>query len=367
MPFFTRDNHDIMTLFENQIASCGSDDRSEVGVPAMGREEEDARSDSVLIKLYRFNKSSYCGYLCRAYVFQNTPSSSSSSSISTTYNLQGPVGRELNIEATEGSFKLSPASAISLEAVKNLRRDLHGVGLDWGTGVGLLALACAQLDSVDFMYGFDIEEENIQCSIENSRKNGLGDKALFLIADSTDPFDPKEREAFRDKRLDFVVANPPASDMATTDGFEFRSAADIMAIINDKKYAPFRIVLRDALRHLKPGGIVALQALSYYGHDRVSSACSDNMSGYAYEGIAASTDWVSLWNDEESESILKQQVSGYAQEEARGGERYYCHPLSVEDGHDGALMTATETVENVIAKGLVPLGKWQVHLFRRQD
>jgi len=234
--------------------------------------------------------------------------------------------------------------------VKELRRELHGVGLDWGTGVGLLALACAQLDSVDFMYGFDIEKENIQCSIENSRKNGLEDKALFLVADSTRPFDLKEREAFRDKRLDFVIANPPASDMASTDGFEFR-----------------RIVLRDALRHLRPGGLVALQALSYYGCDRVSSACSEDRSGYAYEGIAASSDWVPLWTDQESESVLKQQVLGYSEEEARGGERYYCHPRSAEDDRDGALMTAAETVESVIERGLVPLGKWQVHLFRRQD
>ena len=60
-------------------------------------------------------------------------------------------------------------------------------------GVGLLALECARSPSVDFVYGFDIEEANVECSLENAERNELNHKTDFLLADSFTPLKDSDR------------------------------------------------------------------------------------------------------------------------------------------------------------------------------
>jgi len=55
------------------------------------------------------------------------------------------------------------------------------------------------------------------------------------------------------RELDFVVANPPAS--SGDDGFSYR-----------------RQILREAREVLKPGGLILMQWLSYYGQERIEEA-----------------------------------------------------------------------------------------------
>ncbi|GAB5359395.1 hypothetical protein AAMO2058_000540200 [Amorphochlora amoebiformis] len=121
---------------------------------------------------------------------------------------------------------MSAASDIALEGVLTLEKRLRGVGLDWGTGIGHLALACAQSDKVDKVYGFDINQENIECAKVNAVCNGLSHKTQFIAADSYSPLDPKYNNLFSTLKLDFIVSNPPASDLETSDGFDFRRRAE---------------------------------------------------------------------------------------------------------------------------------------------
>jgi len=117
--------------------------------------------------------------------------------------------------------------------------------------------------------------------------------------------------------------------------------------------------MRGAVQRLKPGGILLIQALSYYGIHRIEEMCRE-LPALCHEGIAATSEWVPLWTSEESKKLLRNQLKGYANEEARGGSRYFCHPV---EGNNSELLTATETMETVVENGQVPLAMWQCHKF----
>ena len=195
------------------------------------------------------------------------------------------------------------------------------------------------------MYGFDIEEENVSCARRNAQNNGLSNKTEFVRADSFTPFEEADRARLADITFDFIIANPPASDLTATDGFEFR-----------------RFVLNGAKSRVKPGGFIVLQALSYYGQDRVSDA-SDAAGDMQYLGVASSTEWVHLFDSPDAKSILEPQLEGYVRAEQRGGLPYQCHPRNPES-KDSELMSAEETLAFVRGGG-EPLCKWQTHLFQR--
>ena len=306
---------------------------------------------------------------------------------------QGGGGQQhLAMRAGTGTFAPTPASRLTLHAVAQHRARWRGAGLDWGCGGGGLALlAAAGGDAVDKMIGIDFEAANVACARRNAEANaatgGGGDKCLFLRGDSFVPFEAGDRQKLADAlaphggKLDFVLANPPASH--GDDGFGFR-----------------RRILREAAPLLKPGAIVMLQALSYYGPGRVVDAAAAATAAwraehqqqqqqpgtpamaYRYLGVAASSTWIPLGSGTGGYD-QRPYLAGYVAEEARaGGRRYYCGPRadagvaagdgSVEPpGADGffvesldpeTFLTATEALAAWEATGAVPLCRWQTHL-----
>src|SRR5207249_1037798 len=87
-----------------------------------------------------------------------------------------------------GTFALTPASVIALQAIGKHKQLLSGTGLDWGSGVGCLAIAAARIANVHKVVGLEICAANVTAAAENARLNRVADKAAFMLADSYSPF-----------------------------------------------------------------------------------------------------------------------------------------------------------------------------------
>ncbi len=216
---------------------------------------------------------------------------------------------------------------------------LGGIGLDWGCGTGVLAIAAALRGAVRRVIGLDRSVADVRAARGNADRNGVAGKVRFHVADGYRPAEPGAREEVDSLRgrLDFVVANPPAS--RGDDGFANRYA-----------------VLRGAMERLRPGGVVIVQALSAYGPERFRRLTAA-VAGAEYEGLVGSTNAVPL--DLDGRAGIVRQLRDYVAEEARGGLRYH-----LED-EAGRRVTATESLRRFEEEGIVPRGRWQAHRFRR--
>lgn len=247
----------------------------------------------------------------------------------------------LEIHHPPGTFALTPASLIAVEAISRNQDRFQGRGLDWGSGAGVLAIAAARISGVREVVGLEVEPANVEIARVNAERNGVGGKARFLLADSYEPLDRSGRVVLADleRAVDFIVANPPSSSPAD-DGFGFR-----------------RAVIRGAGRFLKTGGIVALSVSRQYGTSRLMGLL-DLDPTLDYAGVLASTDWVPF--DMTREDLLMD-VKSYAAEEERGGLPYaFRHPE-----HPGRELTARGALEHFQCTGESPLSRWQSHLFVR--
>ncbi len=237
-----------------------------------------------------------------------------------------------------GTFALTPASHILLNAIAENQASIHGVGMDWGSGIGCQAILAARIPAVQIVYGLEISQENVKTASRNAAGNGVTGKAAFFEADSYAPFDEADRKAVRALRghVDFILSNPPSSDW--DDGFGFR-----------------RIVMDGARAFLKTGGIVFLNISYQYGPDRIASLHRDG-SGFIYEGVVASTNWVPF---DLGRQDLLDCLRLYALEEEKGGRDY----AFSTDGRDGAFVNARTALRNYEDQGVSPLTKWQTHRF----
>ncbi len=269
---------------------------------------------------------------------------------------------ELSIRHPPGTFALTPASLISLEAIGKHKELLNGQGLDWGSGSGCLAIAAAKIPAVQSVTGLEIAEANVLVARENAIRNSVGDKVTFLMSDSYSPIwrpgepasdsavpganacgltgSPKEDRAILDRlagKVGFILANPPSSE--GDDGFGFR-----------------RIVLRGAGRFLVPGGVVFLSVSFQYGIPRVERLCQE-APGFIYEGVLSSTDWVPF---DLCRQDLLHCLHLYAQEERRGGLSYtFRHPGEPHQEN----FSAQAALAHYQMTGRSPFSKWQTHLF----
>jgi 16S rRNA G966 N2-methylase RsmD len=248
---------------------------------------------------------------------------------------------EIRIAHPAGTFATTPASLISLEAIANNQHLLAGVGLDWGSGAGCLAIAAARIPAVRRVIGLELSAADVTVARQNAAANSVERKTTFFESDSYSPIAAADRREFESLagRIDFVVANPPASD--GDDGFGWR-----------------RRVLAGARQYLTPSGRVFLSVSSQYGMRRVMGLL-DDVSGFKYGGILASTEWVPF---DLARPDLLECLRLYAQEESRGGLSY--------DFHDPAASgeqtrTATSALRRYEQSGESPLMKWQTHLFER--
>jgi methylase of polypeptide subunit release factors len=238
-----------------------------------------------------------------------------------------------------GTFALSPASHILIDAIAAHQNKLQGVGLDWGCGVGCLAILAAKISNVGTVLGLDISGKNIEAAAKNAAANGIADKTAFLLSDSYTPYasaDSARLEGLRG-RVDFILSNPPSSD--GDDGFSYR-----------------RIVMDGAKDFLKKGGLVLLNVSLQYGPERLAALTRDGV--FTYAELAASTDWVPFdLGRPELLECLKQ----YACEETKGGTPY-AFRASIKN--DAPSLSAREALVNYERYGISPLTKWQTHLFR---
>jgi methylase of polypeptide subunit release factors len=240
-----------------------------------------------------------------------------------------------------GTFALTPASFISLTAIVANAELLHGTGLDWGSGVGCLAVAAARIPTVDLMIGLELSPSNVVVARANAKLNGVADKTRFIVSNAYEPVELADRRALDGyrERVDFIVANPPASE--GDDGFEFR-----------------RRVMRGATSFLRPGGIVFLNVSFQYGNERLQELTHD-APGFVYEKVLASTEWVPF---DLLRADLLANLRDYAAEEVRGGRRYTFQSPSDRE----LTIDACKALREFEQTGQSPLSRWQTHLFRYQ-
>lgn len=245
---------------------------------------------------------------------------------------------ELRIRHPPGTFALTLASLISLEAIGKHRELLAGHGLDWGSGSGCLAIAAAKIPAVHKVTGLEISEANVLAARENAVHNGVEDKVAFIRSDSYSPYSPADRAVLAGVagRVNFVLANPPSSE--GDDGFEYR-----------------RILLRGARTYLARGGVVFLSVSYQYGQKRIERLCEE-VSGYAHGGVLASTDWVPF---DLGRPDLLHCLHLYAQEERRGG---FDYTFQNSEAADEPCMNARAALAFFEKTGRSPLSKWQTHL-----
>lgn len=226
-----------------------------------------------------------------------------------------------------GTFALTPASRTALEAIFTRGNLLRGRGIDWGCGVGCLAIAAARYSAVRSVAAIDIVEENVRIANENAVRNGVADKVTAMVGNS---FAPLADEA----SYDFVVANPPASE--GDDGFSFR-----------------REVVPGAGRYLRPGGLLFLSISSQYGRARTAEL--SRIGSMRYAELLATSPPVPF---DLTRADLLDNVVAYAATEERGEPAY---EFIAADG------TPTESATTALARWresrVSPRTRWQVHLF----
>lgn len=240
----------------------------------------------------------------------------------------GPV----EVELASGGGPVTPASRVCARSVVHRRDLLSGVGIDWGTGTGLLAILAARIPGVERMVAIDVDPTAVEVARRNARRNGCADQVDVVRADLFEAFDPDGRE-----RLDalegnagFLLANPPHSEEG--DGLEWR-----------------RRVLHGARRFLVPGAPVLLQVSAHYGEERLRGLAG---SGYHFVETVTSSGWVPFDLRRED---LRRALGIYVAEEERGGLPYAFRL------NGGGIATARE-----VASGAgIPLTRWQVHHFTR--
>lgn len=246
---------------------------------------------------------------------------------------------ELTFFHPKGTFALTPASHIMIDAIINNQGLIHGTGIDWGSGVGCLAILAAKIKSVSKIYGLEISKDNINIAKKNAAINDVNDKVCFMLSDSYDPYDNEEKHILGKSRgkIDFILANPPSSE--GDDGFEFR-----------------RIVIKGAKNFLCKNGIVFLNVSFQYSPKRVEELYK-TIEGFSYLGIAASTGCVQF---DLSRMDLLECLKIYAQEEQKGGIEYTF--LSDIDNDD--YINAQTALDIYNKTGKSPLTKWQTHIFK---
>ena len=249
------------------------------------------------------------------------------------------LGR-LSFQHPAGTFSLTPASHILIDAIIRNQDLLNGIGVDWGSGIGCLAILAARIKSVLKVYGLEISEENVKVAEINAEENGVSDKVRFMPADSYSPFSSEDKQEFDELhgKVDFILANPPSSDW--DDGFGFR-----------------RIVLKGAKEYLKEHGIVFLNISYQYGIKRVESLYQA-IKGFNYMGVCASTDLVKF---DLNRPDLLDCLNLYAREESNGGMEYtFFNGCCTGDGY----MNARSALDRFNKSGESPLTKWQTHMFK---
>ncbi len=239
----------------------------------------------------------------------------------------GPV----EVEPARGGGPVTPASRVCARAIARSRHLLWGVGIDWGTGTGLLAILAARIPTVERVVAVEYDRTAVETARANAARNGVADRVTVVHADLFTAFDPADQPTIDslEGQAAFLLANPPHSDEG--DGLEWR-----------------RRVLAGARRLLRPGAVVLLQVSAHYTEERIRGLASE---GYEYVETVETSDWVPF---DLSREDLRRALTVYVAEEDRGGIPYEFRLA------DGRVVSAHE----VAAGAGDPHTRWQVHHIR---
>ena len=247
----------------------------------------------------------------------------------------GPI----ELELPPGKLSITPASRLCLEGIGQNRKLLAGAGIDWGSGSGCLATAAARIPAVERIVGIEVSGVDVATANRNATRNGVGDRVTIIEADLYEPVSEDDKPLLDSLvgRCEFLVGNPPAT--LGNDGLGWR-----------------RALLGGARKFLTRGAPVLLQVLYQYG-ERIRRLTED-VPGYSYEGVLATTEWVPFDQDRED---LARNLVDYADEEARSGLPYR---FGSRAGETSERLTATQALARAKATGESPMSRWQMHLFR---
>jgi SAM-dependent methyltransferase len=245
----------------------------------------------------------------------------------------------VTIRHPRGTYALTPASSVFLRAISEHRELFYGRGLDWGCGTGGLGIVAAKIPAVNALVGLELSIEDLRAASENVELNGVTEKVTVLHADSYAALTSEGQELLSNVagQVDFIVANPPASN--GDDGFQFR-----------------RVIVAGAPSLLKERANVFLQISIQYGWARILGL-AEEASGFTHEAVLASTPWVPF---DLGRTDLRDQLDDYVAEEDRGGLTYtFGDPRTGGETN----IDARAALELFRDFGVSPLTKWQVHMF----